>query len=139
MQQSRPDYNAYGSSYASPNNTSQFTYGTPSYKEREAFYDKLNSLLKENKSTQAMDHISTHLNKMCEEKRFEDLDVLLRLITFDKLNVPAMLNILDATKAFDNSLKARSEFFGKVKIYLKKIKPIKSDDLLKGLEPQICS
>lgn len=125
-----PPSNGYGGSYGG-----NYSYGSPEYKEREAFYDKLWPLIKEGKTTIAMDLIEQHIGKMCDEKKFEDLDTLIRLITFDKLNIPTMLGILNATSANEASLKARRDFFDKVKTHITKIKPDRAGAILKGLEP----
>lgn len=111
-------------------------YGSPAYKDREAFYDKLWVFLKENKTSQAIDHIGTHFEKMCEEKKFEDIDSLLRIITFDKLTAMTMAAILDATSQVEDSLKARKDFFEKVKVYLKKVKPARANLILRHFNTQ---
>lgn len=110
-------------------------YGTPAYKEREAFFDKLWAMLKENRSTQAMDLIGTTIGKMCEDKKFEELDALFRAISFDKLSIPTMLRLLDATTVADEHLKARKDFFDKVKTHLTKTKPARVQDILRNMEP----
>jgi hypothetical protein len=120
-----------GNNYSSYN--SPFSYGTPEYKAREAFYDKLNALIKESRTSIAIDLISSHIGKLCDEKKFEELDVLLRSMTFDKLNIPTMIEVLNATSDSDKSLKARKEFFEKVKTHITKIKPSRADNILKGL------
>jgi hypothetical protein len=134
----RPNYETQtsypGSTYTPPSNYGSFGYNSPAYKEREAFYDKLNSFLKESKTSKAIDHIFVSIDKMCQDKKFEELDSLLRMINFDKLNVPAMLTILDTTKQADQQLKARKEFFEKVKTYVGKIKPARAAQVLRNLE-----
>lgn len=129
-----PGYNGGGYGNHTPTNYTS-GYGTGSYKEREAFYDKLWAFLKENKTTSALDFIGTHFKKMSEDKKFEDIDTMLRLISFDKLNTPTMLGILDATGVSDDHLKSRKEFFDKVKAHLTKIKPARAGFLLRNLEP----
>lgn len=112
-------------------------YGSASYKEREAFYDKLWAFLKENKTSQAIDHIVAHFEKMCQEKKFEDIDSLLRIISFDKLTAMTMIAILDATNEVDDCLKARKDFFEKVKVYLKKVKPTRANLILHHFNTKI--
>jgi len=116
-------------------NSSPHGYGTSAYKEREAFCEKLWALLKENKTSHAMDHIGATLGKMCDDKKFDELDSLLRLINFDKLSITTMLGVLDATAKADEHLKARKDFFDKVRTHLTKIKPARAKDILRNLEP----
>lgn len=115
-----PTYNSYGSN----------SYGSPAYKEREAFLDKVNDFIKNNKTAQATDYIFDNLNKMNEEKKTTMIDDILRLIVFDKLNIPIMVSILEATKSI-NGLKDRGLFLGKVKSHLQKLKPSRVDMILK--------
>lgn len=124
-------------SYAPPSHTATYSgYGTASYKEREAFFDKIWDLLKYNKTTTAMDLISNHLHKMCTDKKFDDIDTIFKMISFDKLTIPTMLKMLDATLESDKSLKARKDFFDKVKTHLTKIKPTRVGNILRNLEPR---
>jgi len=122
--------NGYGS-YAN----SGYNYNSSSYKEREAFCSKITDLLKENHTSNAIDHISTTIIKMCEDKKFDDIDSVLRWITFDKLNIPTMLTLLSATRGADHLLKERKDFFGKVRNHIIKIKPTKAEYILRNLEP----
>jgi hypothetical protein len=126
-----------GQNYNSGYYDGPHSYGSPAYKAREAFFDKLWALLKESKTSVAMDLVNEHIGKMCEEKKFEELDILLRMITFDKLNIPTMLGLLSATSAYDKLLKARSEFFDKVKTHITKIKPSRVDDILRSSNKHI--
>lgn len=111
-----------------------FGYGSSAYKDREAFYDKLKASIKENSTTKAIDLISCHMDKMIADKKFDELDAVIRLIEFDKLNVPIMLGILDITKQADGSLKERRLFFDKVKTHLTKLKPTRMNTLLRDRE-----
>lgn len=131
-----------GSTYSGPTNynnynsyNSPYGYGTQAYKDREAFYDKLWALLKENKTSKAMDHISAHLKKMCADKKYDELDHLIKMITFDKLNTITMLGILDITNDDDHLLKSRKEFFDKVRTHLVKVKPAWATNMLRPFEP----
>ena len=127
-------YSSSHPTYDTSRSYSDTTYYA-AYKERDAFCNKLTDLLKASKTSIAVDHISNNIKKMCEDKKFDDLDMLLRWITFDKLNVPAMIALLNATRGADHLLKERKEFFGKVKTYLMKIKPARAEFLLRDLEP----
>jgi hypothetical protein len=110
------------------------TYGTPygsqAYKEREAFIDKVGDLLKTNKTSQTIDYISTTINKWSEEKKLTIIDDVLRLLNFDKLNIPAMVSVLEATKGIEG-LKDRTFFYGKVREHIVKLKPNRVDMVLK--------
>lgn len=145
---SAPPAHNYGShhnghnNYSSHNNNySAHSYGTPAYKEREAFYDKLWALLKENKTSHAIDHIATSLNQMCDDKKFEELNTLIRMISFDKLNIPAMVGILTVTSKSEDLISARKDFFDKVKTHLVKtqIKPERMSLVLHDLEPKVAT
>lgn len=111
-------------------------YGTAAYKEREAFFDKINASIKEGRTTSAIDYVIEHFEKMTNDKKFDEVDTLLRLINFDKLNVPTMLEILNATAIIENKLKERSIFFNKVKNHILKLKPNKIDNMLKKYIPE---
>jgi hypothetical protein len=111
------------------------SYNSSSYKEREAFSGKVMDLLKECKTSSAIDFVSNTLAKMCEDKKFDDIDLVLRWLTFDKLNIPVMLAILSTTRGADHILKERKEFYGKVKTHLTKIRPAKAEYFLRDLEP----
>lgn len=127
--------NDYSTSYS--NQQHQYSsYNTSSYKEREAFYDKINTSLKQGRTSAAVDHISEHFAKMTTEKKFEDIDTLLRLIVFDKLNIPTMLEILNSTLPICGSLRDRGIFFNKVKSHIEKIKPTKVEDIMKKYIPE---
>ena len=115
-------------------NSSPYSYGTPAYKEEKRSYEGLWASLKENKSTKAIDLIHSQMEKMVNEKKYEELDIMLKMISFDKLNIPTMLEILDTTRTADNSLKERKEFFNKVKTHLAKMKPARAKLLLKRFE-----
>jgi hypothetical protein len=115
--------------------TTSSSYSFSSYKERDAFCTKITDYLKENKTSIAIDHINNHIKKMCEEKKFDDLDYILRWITFDKLNIPTMIAFLDTTRGADHLLKERKDFYGKVKGHLMKIKPTLAGHILRNLEP----
>jgi hypothetical protein len=129
--------NSHTNTYVPPvyNNNGFNHYGSPAYKAREAFFDKIIALLKENHTSSAMDFISDTIDGMCKEKRFEELDTWLRMINFDKLNVPTMLGILRTTRGADHVLRERKEFFDKVKNYITRIKPARALVILKDLEP----
>lgn len=105
------------------------------YREREAFCNKITDLLKEYKTSVAIDAINSHVKKMCEDKKFDDLDSILRWITFDKLNIPTMIALLDTTRGADHLLKERKDFFGKVKTHLTKINPARAEFILRNMEP----
>lgn len=124
---SSPNHNGYGNNYGS-------SYYGATYKEREAFYDKLWAFIKDNKTTMAMDHIGDHIQKMCDENKFDDLDSLIRMISFDKLNVPTMLGILNATQDVNHTLKARPDFYSKVKTHIAKVKPTRVGIMLRKFE-----
>jgi hypothetical protein len=133
---------SFSSSSSSSSQSSQshytdysYGYGTDAYKTREAFFDKLWAYLKDNRSAKALDHIHSHIEQMVNEKKYGELDVLLKMISFDKLTIPTMLEMLDTTKKADASLKERSEFFNKVKTHLVKIKPTRAGHLLRNFEP----
>lgn len=126
---SHSEYGGMGYNYSSPHG-----YGTGAYKEREAFYDKLYALLKSNRSSQAMDHINAQMKKMCDEKKFDEMDYLFRMITFDKLSIPAMLRMLDATSEVDSKMKERKDFFNKVKSHITKVSPKRSGNILRKFE-----
>jgi len=122
-------YSGVGSS-----STTRYNYSN-SYKEREVFNSKLTDLMKECKTAAAIDHIKENISKMCEEKKFENVDDILRWITFDKLNIPIMLTFLDLTRGADHILKQRKEFYDKVKNHLMKIKPARAGHILRNMEP----
>lgn len=113
---------------------SETGYGTQAYKDREAFFDKLWPMIKESKTSRAIDFIDEHIGKMCEEKKFEELNMLIDRITFDKLNIPTMLTILSKTNETKDVLKARKEFYGKVKNHITKLKPSRASMILKEIE-----
>lgn len=121
--------------YTNTNNYNNYGYGSTAYKEREAFFDKLWDLLKKNRSAQAMDHISNQIGKMREDKKFEDLDCMFRIISFDKLSIPTMLGLLSETNAIDTELKNRKDFFDKVKNHIAKVKPSRVAQMLNKLSP----
>jgi hypothetical protein len=123
-------YAPYTKTYEPSSYTNTSYYGSPAYKEREAFFDKINELLKYNKTAQATDYIFNTLNKMGEEKKLNIIDDIFRVIAFDKLNIPTMVSILEATKSIEG-LKDRGLFFGKVKTHIQKLKPNKVDMVLK--------
>lgn len=129
------DYSGYNGGYNTGYKPEPFGYGTSAYKEREAFYDKLWDLLKVNKSSQALDHINVQLKKMREDKKFDELDVLIKSISFDKLTIPTMLGVLDATIGADDLLKSRKDFFDKVKTHIMKVRPSRAAKILHKLEP----
>lgn len=110
-------------------------YTSKDYKDRTAITDKLIDLLKANKTSLAIDHITTSIAGMCENKKFDSLDCLLKYIALDRLTIPAMLAILDATRGADHILKDRKEFFFKVKNHLAKVRSSKIDNLLCNMEP----
>lgn len=147
VQDSKPSHTQIPGSYSSMNSNNNHSgfnynnqsynttgYGSPAYKEREAFYDKLWALLKDNKTSQAMDYIGAHITQMCADKKFEDLDSIFRLINFDKLNIPTMIGMLDCTKDSYASLKERKDFFNKVKTHITKIKPTRAASILNKYE-----
>lgn len=107
------------------------SYSSSSYKEREAFYDKINDFIKNGRTTSAIDFVAEHFNKMMQEKKFEDLDTLIRLISFEKINIPTMFEILAATTLVNDSLKERQTFFNKVKNHILKIKPSQADNIMR--------
>lgn len=111
-------------------NESYSGYGSSTYKDREAFCDKINDLLKQCKTAQATDYIIDNLNKMKEDKKLTTIDDILRLISFDKLNIATMLTILETTKSIEG-LKDRGFFFDKVKTHLVKLKQSRVDMVLK--------
>lgn len=104
------------------------------WKERDAFTDKLFEHLKNNRTTLAVDHIDSFYHKMITDQKFDDMDILFRSISFEKLNVPTMIRILTATDKANAFCKDRVLFFNKVKDHIKKLRPIKIN-LLKSLEP----
>jgi hypothetical protein len=128
----------YNSGYQNYQNNYEktFGYGSSAYKDREAFYDKLKASIKENSTTKAIDLINCHMDQMIADKKFDELDTVIRLIDFDKLNVSIMLGILDITKQADGSLKERRFFFDKVKTHLTKLKPTRTNTLLRDREPK---
>ncbi len=117
-----------------PHHNAYQPYDHTSYKERDSFYEKLWGHLKDNKTTKAVDHIYETFDKMIEDNKTDNLDTMLRTIAFDKLNIPTMLTILRASKDKPGLLTSRKDFLDKVKTYLGKIKPVRTEMLLKGLE-----
>jgi hypothetical protein len=116
--------------YQSPYN---HTYvGSPEYKAREAFYDKMESLRKSNHTSAALDYASATITTMCNDKRLPELDRWIDLISLEKLNVITMLGILRYTK--DIEIKSRNTFLTKVAAYITKIKPSRAAALLKSVE-----
>jgi hypothetical protein len=105
-------------------------YGSPAYKEREAFIDKINDLVKANKTAQATDFISETVSKMNKENKQSIVDDALRMIMIDKINIPVMVSLLEATKDLEN-LKERSYFLNKVRDHLIKLKSSRVDMVLK--------
>jgi hypothetical protein len=114
--------------------TNSWAYNPNAYKEREAFYDKMNAFLKECQTSRAIDHINDTINKMYSDEKFDDLDTVVRMLPFDKMNIPSLLSMC---RVLQDKPKVREgkHFFSKVKDHLTKLKPIKADTILRGLEP----
>src|SRR5271165_7056415 len=64
--QHEPPYPGYQGSFN--NNSSQSYYDGSSYKDREAFFDKVNALIKSNKTAKATDYIFDSISKFNKEK-----------------------------------------------------------------------
>lgn len=109
------------------------TFDNSSYKEREAFYDKIWALQKIGRVSQAIDFIHETIDDMHKREKFSIIDDILRLITFDKLTIPAMINLAAATNGIEK-LNDRKFFVGKVKDHIVKLKPTRANMILKGLD-----
>lgn len=109
-------------------------YSGDAYKERSAFYDKLYDMVKDGRSSIAIDFSNEYFTRMCGEKRFEELDIVFRILDIDKLNIPLMLEILNVSKGLDNSFKERKEFRNKVEARINKAKPISISYILSNME-----
>ena len=117
-----------------PTTTSYFN--EPDYKERESAKDKLAELLKQNKTSKAIDHVDHFVTKLCEDKKFYGLDLFISALPVDNMNVPMMFTVLKATRGADHLLKDRKTFFEKVKTRLSKTgKLSKAIAFLNELEP----
>jgi hypothetical protein len=124
------------SGYVPPANYNNQSSGFIShYREREAFTEKLFARLKANETAVAMDYIDEEVGKFLTSKKFTCVDDMLRFIAMDKLTIPAMIEILSATRGADHILKDRTLFFNKVKDYIAKVKPSKVEHLLGALAP----
>jgi hypothetical protein len=107
-------------------------FGTPEYKAREAFFDKMEALRKQNRTSAALDYANASIETLCKENRLSELDRWLDLINLDKLNTITMLGILRQTKGIE--IKSRCQFLTKVNAHLTKIKPSRAAILLKDLQ-----
>lgn len=104
-------------------------YYTSNYKEREDFINKLNSLLKNSKTCEAIDCSNEFIIKLNKENKKSTIDDILRIINFDKINLPFMVSVLESIKDIDN-LQDRQFFFNKAKTYVEKLKSNKANTLL---------
>lgn len=127
-QQRFEDYSAHRSSFYGN------SYTAPSYKEREAFFDRIKACVIDNRTPHAIDFVNEEIAKLVEAKKFDDIDSILRFIAFEKLNVPLMLTFLKATQPHSASIQARAAFLDKVRVYIGKAKPVFAKVLLDGLE-----
>ena len=130
-----------GSSYSGSSNynSSYSDWNSASYKEREAFFDKLKSLIKENRTTFAIDLIDDQIGKMKAENRFDDINTIFNRIWMESLSTSTMIELLRVTAGDDGKIKERKGFYEKVKIHLGKmnIKPERQNKVLKNLMPAV--
>jgi hypothetical protein len=125
--------NDYGrGAFGGVSSSSHNYFGTPEYKAREAFFDKMEALRKQNRTSAALDYATTAIDELCKENRLSELDRWLDLINLDKLNTITMLGILRQTKGIE--IKSRGSFLTKVSNHLTKIKPSRAANLLKDLQ-----
>lgn len=96
------------------------TYSEVAYKEREAIREKFATLVKQNKTGLAIEHIESAIIKMCEEKKFAGLDLFISSLPIETMNVPALFSVLKASRGADHLLKERQIFFDKVRSRLVK-------------------
>jgi hypothetical protein len=114
-----------------------YVFGSPEYKEKEAFTNKLTSYMKEGRTTTAIDTIVDTFDKLNQEKRYTMMDSILgSLNTFgwDKLNVPTMLALLRSSRVATDELKKRKEFSEKVKSHIAKLRMTRAQAIVEQIE-----
>jgi hypothetical protein len=104
-----------------------------SYKEREAFYEKLYAFMKTGKVSNAVDFVEDDVSRMCKEEKFESLDTILRMLDFNKYNIPVIFSVLDAAKEHKAKLKAYEDYIERVKTHLTKFRPEKVESFMEEL------
>lgn len=120
---------SHGSSWTGHNSNYYITS-----KERDAFFDKVKVCFSDNRASHAVDCVNEELERLIGEKKFDEIDSILRMVQFEKLNIPVMLAFLKGTQKNAAEIFARAHFFDKVKTYISKTKPSFAKVLLDGLE-----
>lgn len=116
-----------------PSYSTYSSYGSPTYKEREAFLDKLRDLQRGNSFTKTVDYVDEALGKLLEEKKLEVIDDILRVVFIDKMAIPLILEILSITKNVEGT-KEWSPFYKRAKEHITKVNPQKAEMVLKLLD-----
>ena len=111
----------------------EFSYGTEKYKQKEAFFDKVYGFVKSNQTSFATDFIKETVEQMEKDGKTDIVNHILGNITFDKLDIPVMLGLLEATQPNEANLRSRKDFFDKVQAHINKIKPNKAQAILQPL------
>lgn len=128
------DWDNYGEIYNRNNyGGGEFAYGTDKYKQKEAFCDKLYGFVKNNQTSLATDFVKEAIEQMEKDGKTDIVNHILGNITFDKLDIPVMLELLSVTQPNETKLKSRKDFFDKVQTHVQKIKPNKAQSLLQSL------
>jgi hypothetical protein len=124
-------HNEYSNSYTGYKTYS--SYGSPDYKLRESFLDKLRDLQKDNLTTKTIDFISDNIATMRQENKTNVIDDILHAVYFGKMPIPVILGLVSATKGIEDS-KEWTGFLKKVKDHITKVNPRRASMVLKGIE-----
>ena len=111
-------------------NRNENVYDHSAYKRREDFYDGVYDLVKKNHTSSAVDFLEEKIASFAKKEKWEDLNIILKNITFDKLNITTMIEMLSITKVYEEKLTSRAEFLDKVEKYLHKFSPEKTGNLI---------
>jgi hypothetical protein len=115
--------NHYGHSRGRYRHTENvYSGGSETFKERSAFTDKLEVIMREHKTSAASDFIVESMRKFIDDKKFDLIDAMLRFMFTDKMNITTMKTMLVCTRECGN-LKGRQEFMDKFKLRISKLKP----------------
>jgi hypothetical protein len=121
------DYHRRGAHTASqapfygPHHNPTPVYSHEEYKERSAFTDKVEGYAKQHQTSLAIDFIHKSVPELVRDNKQALLDSILRFILIDRLNLPIMASLIEATKGLDKS-RGREEFIEKYKAYIGKIR-----------------
>jgi hypothetical protein len=117
--------------YKTPHDTSAWE---ASYKERNTIKERFEALIKENKTGAAIEFINIAINKMCDEKKFSSLDLLMFALP-DTMNMPTMIAILKATAGADHLMKDRKIIFERAMKKFNSNKSTKMIEVINALAP----